>query len=297
MDNNEVAAEFAAWMRLKRDAPYGTVEKYQRLTLAWASWLDSGLADRTPADVEAFTARPRRTGRPAANATVRNEQAVIASLYRWGEARLGWSHNPAVLAGRPKVHNVQPRPVEDDLWLSVWTHESLRTDARVALGLGYFAGLRREELIRLRVGQVWGNALVNFTRKNGGEDRMDIGDLLDHWQATMPHLEAHRLAAPLRELALQERDGLLLPWGTGVRPTGLNKRMRHWLGRCGVPSDAFTPHQLRHSFATNLVKSGVPLALVASLCNHGSPTVTMRYVKAGTGQLAALRAPIVEVAR
>jgi integrase len=210
-------------------------------------------------------------------------------------ARLGWESNPAVLAGRPKVRNRNPRPVPMELWLAVWTHE-LPDDARVALGLGYFCGLRREELVRLTRGQVWGGALVNFTRKHGGEDRMDVDDLLDHWQRTLPQSEPHRLVAPLSRLSRREGDGLLLPWAS-TRPEALNKRMCRWLCQCDVPSGAFTPHQLRHSFATNLVATGVPLALVASLCNHGSMDITMRYVRVGTGQLAALRAPIVEEAR
>jgi integrase len=171
--------------------------------------------------------------------------------------------------------------------MRVWTSD-LSPDRRVALGLGYYCGLRRAELLALRANQVWGGALVNFTRKGGGEDRFDYTDLVEHWQAKMPHLEAGRLLVPLQELARQQ-SGSLLGWGTSVRPTGLNKRMSTWLVQCGLASDAFTPHQLRHSFATNLLRSGVPLDVACDLCDHSSPTVTMRYIRTSGGRLASLR--------
>src|SRR5262249_10877161 len=155
MDNPSAARAFCTWMREKRGAQPGTMEKYQRLTQAWATWLPTDLADRTPEDVEAFTSRPRLGGQPAANPTRVTELAGLAWLQRWGKARLGWGTNPAVLAGRPRVHNRQPRPVDDDTWLSVWTSD-LPIEGRVALGLGFYCGLRREEVVRLRANQVWG---------------------------------------------------------------------------------------------------------------------------------------------
>jgi site-specific recombinase XerD len=296
MNNQEAANAFTEWMRTKRDAPQGTLEKYGRLARAWASFLPTNLADRTPEDVEAFTARHRRGGAAAAPATVANELAVLGSFYRWGQARLGWGSNPAVLAGRPKVHNRQPRPVDDDTWLHVWT-QPMRDRARVALGLGYFLGLRRAEMIGLMAGQVWNGALVNFTRKNGGEDRIDYADLFAHWSAFMPWLEVERLEGPLATLARGGGERPLL-WGTRVRPERVNKAMAQWLVQCGLASDAFTPHQLRHSFATNLLRSGVPLDVACDLCNHASPAVTMRYIRTSGGRLAALRAPgVMEVAK
>ena len=287
MDDIEAAQAFVAWMREKRGASRGTLDKYDRLARAWAGYLPTVLADRTAVDVEAFVGRPRRGGQVAANATIVNEMAVIGSFHRWGRERLGWGGNPAVLAGRPRVHNRQPRPVDDATWMRVWTSD-LSPDRRVALGLGYYCGLRRAELLALRANQVWGGALVNFTRKGGGEDRFDYTDLVEHWQAKMPHLEAGRLLVPLQELARQQ-SGSLLGWGTSVRPTGLNKRMSTWLVQCGLASDAFTPHQLRHSFATNLLRSGVPLDVACDLCDHSSPTVTMRYIRTSGGRLASLR--------
>lgn len=286
--DEEAVDAFTTWMRERRGAQRGTLDKYHRLCRTWATFLSTPLTDRSAEDVEAFVARDRRGGEAAANATVVNEIAVLTSLYRWGHERLGWGENPAALAGRPKVHNRLPRAVDDDTWLTVWTHE-LPVDARVALGLGFYCGLRREELTTLTGSHYWGRALVNFIRKGGGEDRFDVGDVLDHWEHTKPELEAHRLEGPLTQLARQRGTDALLPWGSWVQPRAINKRMGRWLADAGLAPDAFTPHALRHSFVTNLLITGVPLHVVSQLANHSSVTTTMRYVKPAGGQLARLR--------
>jgi site-specific recombinase XerD len=288
---SEVRA-FVDWMRDKRSATRQTLDKYQRVCEAWAGFSETPLAERTPEQVEAFTGRARRGGRKAADATVAVEIAVLGSFYRWGQARLDWPSNPATLAGRPKVHNRNPRPVSDGLWRALWSCESLPDDARVALGLGYFAGLRRSEIVALRGSQVsWGRQLVNFTRKGGGEDTFDYGDVLDHFTWSLPELviDPALLEAPLRRLTLNRAERRVMPWGDYIAPVAVNKRLPAWLRLAGLASDAITPHMLRHSFATNLLRTGVPLALASDLCNHSSPTITMRYVKTGGGQLAGLR--------
>lgn len=289
MYETDTAGQFTEWMRAKRSAPETTTRNYHRIVGLWIEFMPTAISERTSEDVEAFTSRPRRTGRPAAPATVANEVAILGSFYKWGIARLGWLDNPATLAARPKVHNRQPRPVDDETWMRLW-NSRLTAEARVALGLGYFAGLRRAEIVALRGNQVWGRSIVNFTRKGGGEDRVDLGDLVDHYVEFLPHLigDPETFECDLRQLARQRGEQRLMSWPS-TAPRSLNKRLRKWLVRAGFQPDEFTPHQLRHSFATNLLDSKVPLHLASDLCNHSSVNVTMRYIKTSGGRLAALR--------
>ncbi len=68
-----------------------------------------------------------------------------------------------------------------------------------------------------------------------------------------------------------------------TEPGLLNRRMRSLSDRAATAR--YTPHQLRHSFVTNLLRAGVPLHLVSRMANHSSPTVTNIYVKAGASEL------------
>src|SRR5262245_37845590 len=283
MDDVAAVSAFVAWRRDKRHSPATTLQKYSALTKAWLDFLPTPLAERTPDDVEDFTARPRRGGKPAADATIACEVAVLGSFYEWAQHRLHWPDNPARLAGRPRVHNVDPSPVDDETWLTVWTAD-LPDAARVALGLMYYCGLRRAEVASLRRHHLKGGSLVNFVRKGGGSDSMNVWDLLDHWQRHLPHLQPLRLREPLVRLAtIGDDDAPLLAWAQSGAPKRVNRRMSRWLVRTGLASDSFTPHACRHSFATNLFRTGVDPRVVSMLCNHGSSKVTERYVKvAGT---------------
>ena len=48
--------------------------------------------------------------------------------------------------------------------------------------------------------------------------------------------------------------------------------------RAGIPAaDHLSPHSLRHSFATELLDSGVPLQNVQDAMGHADPRTTRRY--------------------
>lgn len=46
-----------------------------------------------------------------------------------------------------------------------------------------------------------------------------------------------------------------------------------------VTVERVTPHKFRHTFATNLLRSGQEIGMVSKLCRHSSPAVTMVYAE------------------
>jgi integrase len=73
----------------------------------------------------------------------------------------------------------------------------------------------------------------------------------------------------------------------------LNEIVREASQAAGVPG--FTPHMLRHAFASWLAREGVPLPDIQRLMGHSSIQMTARYAQwapadAGARAIAALRA-------
>ena len=71
-------------------------------------------------------------------------------------------------------------------------------------------------------------------------------------------------------------------------PTGSTGSYGGGTGR-GLREYDVTPHALRHSCATYLIRAGMPIEMVRVLLNHSSIAVTQRYVKIGLDSVAEWR--------
>jgi site-specific recombinase XerD len=309
-DNNaELVREYLGWLRFQRRKA-STIYYYAQVLGSFVVWVGhTPLEAVRPAVMEAWLARPRtRRGKGAegAPATVAREISMLRGLYGYLHARERIRRNPTILLARPRLQQRQPQTVPDDIWRSMWTLP-LPDDARVVLGLGYYLGLRRAEITSLRVDQVLISArrLVAFVRKGGGEDSLDYGTVLDIYAELLPHLipgGPETFLRPFHSLVEARRGRrLLLDWGETIpertlatrvhaRPAGhidpqaFNKRLRGWLRRVGMPG-AFTPHDLRRSAATNLIRAGLSEFHVAEVLGHASLQTTKAYVRAGRNEL------------
>lgn len=276
--DSDLTAAYLSWMSDVRGRQPSTVESYRSTLHTWLCFLyDRGLtfAVATLEDLEAFQVRPRhkrgRGGSGAVN-TQRREIVAVRGIYRWAHSRGHIEHDPMVEAQAPSARGRQPKPVPDDQWLSAWA-EDMPNGLRTATGLGYFCGLRRAEIVALRVDQLTDSRIVGFVRKGGGEDTLPWRTMVEVYEQRLPHLGHERF---LEALAQSRRIGsTITPYDD---PDWMNRAMR----RMGF---TFTPHQLRHSCATNFIRADVPLPYVTAMLNHSSPAVTMQYIKTGGNEL------------
>lgn len=292
--NNRLVIEWLKWMQDTAHREPNTVYNYASVV---AKYLDLCVLDRpldaVPVeDIEAWLLRPREgraKGRVGSPATRARNIAVLASFYKWLQARGHITHNVTDLLVAPKVHNRKPRPIDDLTWMGVWgdAHNTVRSTAM--LGLGFYCGLRRAEIAALRPEHLdrARRRLVGFVRKGGGDDVFPVGEVLEVWHDLSPRLlgdyNPDTLWGALSGPVGASQEGLGYP-----SPDAINQDLRRLLERHGRPG-AFTPHALRHSFVTNLLRVGMPLEMVSDLANHSNVTVTMRYAKGGGGRVAEWR--------
>jgi len=323
--NAGYATEFLEWQR-KRNRARETLFIYTDVLTKLLAWLgETPLATASTRTLEGFVDRPRKRRRPhhasgqlieGSPATRRRDITIIRSFYKYLTERGYLAVNPALLLVPPEVHNVAPRAIEDDTWRAVWCHPSLDSTERLVLGLGFFCGLRRQELVDLAPAHfdLDGERLVSFTRKGGDESSFPYGSAVRLLAERLPQLVPEGAEVALsRVLDHVETRGLkpyVLAWGdalgsdteprlhggprldrypTGWTPPGqVNKHLRRILKRCGLPESAFSPHALRHSFVTNLLRADVPLHIVSRMASHADIATTMRYVKTAEDPLADL---------
>ena len=140
---------------------------------------------------------------------------------------------------------------------------------RVAFILAYGAGLRVGEIISLQPEDImFKENKIHVRQGKGSKDRTTI---IPQWMK-QKHLEVLPLKIGSRAL---EAVFLRTSFKAGInRQIGTFTR-----GGKEVPINRFHFHCLRHSFATNLLRDGVPVNHVQTLMGHENLATTSRYTK------------------
>jgi site-specific recombinase XerD len=298
---------YLAWLTARGRQP-STIYNY---AACLASFIDAcasvrSLSEVEPAHVQEWLARPRG-GRAGGNrgsaATISRDATIVRTFYRWLQAMKLVTHNPVELVAVPTVRNRQPRAIDDEVWLKAWRFHRADDRAVAVLGLGFLCGLRRAEIVALRSDHLQGGRIVSFPRKGGVDDIFPLVEVLDVWSDFLPTLlDGARARFEEAIHSLGEPGGFLFEgWQTrspslrGLEPSGLapspdavNRLLKRWLTDAGMPG-AFSPHALRHSFVTNLLRAGMPIEMVSDLASHSELNVTLRYVRGGGGRVEEWR--------
>lgn len=134
------------------------------------------------------------------------------------------------------------------------------------LWLIYAAGLRRSELLNLRIGDIDSKRMViHIKGAKGKKDRITM--LSD------------RVLELLRKYFMEYRPTVWLFEGLPGKPysvSSLQKVFMTALAKSGVRKEA-SLHTLRHSFATHLLESGTDLRYIQALLGHSSSKTTEIY--------------------
>lgn len=229
--------------------------------------------------------------------TARQNRACLRGFFLWlvDEEVFTAKRNPARFLRAPKAQPSKRPPVADHIWLQVMG-SAIDPDDRLSLGLGYYCGLRREEIGDLRPEQVDPmHKRILFIERKGGKtkDGLEYGELVGVLCDKLPHLAPGAQDwVQLMEFYAKYRQGepTLVPDG-GVQQVGqrLSDRLEHKVfPAAGLPADSFTYHMLRHSFGTNMALAGVEDRIIADQMSHSDRSTTEGYIH-GAGQIAAWR--------
>ena len=150
---------------------------------------------------------------------------------------------------------------------------------RLVLEILYATGLRRSELVQLKLTDIDSERSVFRVLGKGGKERMVpfarfLSALIDQFVS----------------LRNTEFPGNKEPWlllnkkGEQLKPDAIYRIVRKYLSRV-TTSDQRSPHVLRHSFATHLSNRGADLNAIKELLGHSSLAATQVYTHNSIDQL------------
>ena len=156
---------------------------------------------------------------------------------------------------------------------------------RTMLEVLYAAGLRVSELISLKTFEVDVGAGVVRVLGKGSKVRMvPLGEEAVDW--------VRRYLAEVRNDILNKKSSdhlFVTERGTGMTRQAFWQNIKRF-GARAVPGKHFSPHVLRHAFATHLINHGADLRVVQMLLGHADISTTQIYTHVARERMKLLHA-------
>lgn len=242
-------------------------------------------------------ARPQAVSITVAHEAVLTLRNFLDDITLWG-----WAERPArrlVFASDvPRLPRPLPRALAPDVDAALMTAVAGLDDrfARTAITLLRRAGLRLGECLDLEL-----DAVVDYG-PTGSWLRVPLGklatermvpldpgtvEILDAWAAGRDQQRSLRHPRTGRPT-----DFLFVEHGQRLGPWGVRSGLRAAIIAAGLTGPGtgplrVTPHQLRHTYATELANAGMSLQGLMALLGHVTPEMTLRYATLASPTLRA----------
>jgi integrase/recombinase XerD len=159
------------------------------------------------------------------------------------------------------------------------------------LSLGYGAGLRVGEVVRLKVKHIdREQMIIHVQQSKGRKDRLvmlspeTLAQLKDWWAERPTHND---VGVPMQERWLFPGRGE----GEHLTTRQVNRVFHETADAAGIKKAA-NLHTLRHSFATHLFDRGVDIRTIQALLGHDKLETTARYTRVATGHISSVVSPL-----
>lgn len=185
---------------------------------------------------------------------------------------------------RPRKKTALPSVLsKNEIRLIIWHCNNLKH--KCILSLIYSAGLRRSELINLKIQDI--NSERGWIEIRGAKGKKDRYSLL-----------SPALLEMLREYYKKYRPRRWLFEGNSAdsqySATSIANILREAAHKAGI-NKRVTPHMLRHSFATHLLEQGTDLRFIQALLGHESTKTTEIYTHVSKKNIGSIKNPLDEL--
>lgn len=299
---NEVAAQrwqlligqFAEWL-LATNYAVRTRDNYVRDIERFIEWLRettliNTLQEVTPAVVQQYQIALYHQQEPALSVASQYRRLIsVQAFFRYLVEHQQLAYNPAASLKLPKLRRKLPQVLSKAearcLIESVNGNEPLAIRDRAILELFYTAGLRRQELLELKLYDI-DLAQETIMIRHGKGDSARIIPLSNSAQVAL-----RRYLREVREKFTRGKDvGFLFVSGRSGRKlagSNIEQLFNRAAKRAGIKRH-ITAHMLRHSFATHLLKGRADIRQIQKLLGHVCLSSTEIYTKVEVSDLRAV---------
>ncbi len=284
--------DFLVYLTTVKGFSTNTSEAYRSDMTQLTEWLAVPSEELVPAESWADVSRDHLLGfvshlksREYATTTIARKIAAVKSFFSYMITHDLVDSDPSEGLSSPKVGRALPSPLgvdEVELLLNQprgkSTPEAMRASAM--LELLYATGMRVSELVSLSVADV--NLDEGYVRCRGkGYKERIIPVYPEAIRALRVYIDEAR---PRLRRRRDEPALFLNRRGNRLTRQGFWLLLKSLAAEAGI-THSITPHTLRHSFATHLLRGGAALRHVQELLGHSSISTTQIYTRLAHDQL------------
>lgn len=263
--------EFIDYIIIERGLSTNTSESYNRDLIKYDSFLNKSIDLVDYIDIEKYIEHLKKEG--LSESTICRNIVSIKNFHKY-VSRIYNKKDPSETIERPKIKKRLPSVLsisDIDNILNINTINDFDYRNKAMLELMYATGLRVSELVNLNVNDIdIENSVVRCFGKGNKERIIPIGDIA---------------IDSIREY-LERRSSMLKGYitdylfinnhGNKLTRQGFFKILKIIAKKQGV-NKSFSPHTLRHSFATHLLENNVDLRIIQELLGHENISTTQVY--------------------
>ena len=270
--NEKLINEFIDYLRFEKKYSENTIVSYQNDLKKALIFFKNDFNNLTKKDIQNYI---MQLSKEENSASVSRSISTLKSFYKFLELNKYAKNNPLTTITNPKTPKKLPKVLSEeevDKLLDI----NLKTDFdyrnKAMLELMYSSGLRVSELINLTVNDIdLINSSVRIFGKGSKERIVPLNDYAI--EALNNYISNHR-----RSLFKHGENNYLFLNNHGNKMTrqGFFKTLQKIAKEKGIKSE-LSPHTLRHSFATHLLKHGADLRSIQELLGHSDISTTQIY--------------------
>lgn len=277
-------SEYLAYISTERGFSGATVKAYSYDLSKFGAFIEDELGqgwewqDLDQYTIKAFLQFLANSGYRNSNSSVSRGRklAVIKSFLKYLAESGKIKNNPAQNIKMPKVNHKEPSYLTEQEYKrllrivkkNATKYFKYRDTAIITLLVGL--GLRLKELVSLDIGDInFDDGTIKVKRKGNGERILPAGDQI--LIEIKRYLRTRNETDSTQPLFISKRN-------QRISNASVWYLVKKYLKQARIEKDKLSPHTLRHTFATTLLKQGENLLTIKELLSHRNIRTTERYL-------------------
>ena len=279
---NKMLEKYLKYLQDKRQCSLNTIDAYQRDLQAWVSFLEQQYGNlpqaskNDPLFLRVYL--HERSKNKISNRSLARFLSALSGFQKFLSAQSGYKKYIFKLPRMKYSANI-PEFIPISEIDKLFDSSNLKSDKKkiffwrdyLMVALLYATGVRREELANIKLSDIdFNSQTITVTGKGNKVRLVPIGetthdDLMQYLTVREEFLHTKETKSVFLFL---NRDG------QNISVRSVDRIVKAYAKFQGMD---FTPHTLRHSFATHLLENGADLLLIKEILGHSSLSTTQKY--------------------